>query len=365
MTAAHATPPARNPRGFITEDALHVAPSLLGLPLAGPWRRGAAFAVDGIFVAILANAPGVLLAFAAVLVLFRVSSGSAAAGGRLRRSARLGFRAAGALVLFVTVAKGWSAVANRIETKVIPAIEGEAAKPAEGGTAEASITLDGVEGLRMAGAALTFRNSRDEAQARKRAESLVAGLRAQGVADQDIRDAVTGLAEDAGEKPWLRTAADSVVSHLGGSAAASPAADSAAAPDSLALMHARIRELEREKRTMASQLREADEHEESRGLVARASTLVQDDLGLGLGWMGLYFTATVALWQGRTPGKRLLHIRVVRLNGKPIGWWAAFERFGGYAAGVATGLLGFAQIFWDKNRQAIHDKIAETAVVRD
>jgi uncharacterized RDD family membrane protein YckC len=81
--------------------------------------------------------------------------------------------------------------------------------------------------------------------------------------------------------------------------------------------------------------------------------------------MGLYFTATVALWQGRTPGKRLLHIRVVRLNGKPIGWWAAFERFGGYAAGVATGLLGFAQIFWDKNRQAIHDKIAETAVVRD
>ena len=38
---------------------------------------------------------------------------------------------------------------------------------------------------------------------------------------------------------------------------------------------------------------------------------------------------------------------------------------GGYAAGLATGLLGFAQIFWDKNRQAIHDKIAETAVVRD
>ena len=136
-------------------------------------------------------------------------------------------------------------------------------------------------------------------------------------------------------------------------------------PDSIARMHARIRELERERNRMANQLREANQHEEERGLVARASTLIQDDLGLGLGWMGLYFTATVALWQGRTPGKRLLRIRVVRLNGKPIGWWAAFERFGGYAAGVATGLLGFAQIFWDKNRQAIHDKIAETAVVRD
>jgi uncharacterized RDD family membrane protein YckC len=364
MTAAHATPPARDPRDVITEDALHVAPSLLGLPLAGPWRRGAAFAVDGILVAILAKSPGVLLAFAAVLVLFRVSSGSAATGGRLRRSARLGFRAAGAVLLFVAVAKGAGAVVDRIETRVIPAIEGEAT-PAEEGAGEASLTLEGAEGLKMAGALLTFRSSRDETQARERAERLVSSLRAQGVGDEDIRSTVTGLAEDVEGKPWLRAAADSVVSHLGEPAAASPTVDSAAAPDSLALMHERIRELEQERGRMADQLREAGQHEDERGLVARASTLIQDDLGLGLGWMGLYFTATVALWQGRTPGKRLLHIRVVRLNGKPIGWWAAFERFGGYAAGVATGLLGFAQIFWDKNRQAIHDKIAETAVVRD
>jgi uncharacterized RDD family membrane protein YckC len=71
------------------------------------------------------------------------------------------------------------------------------------------------------------------------------------------------------------------------------------------------------------------------------------------------------VWRGQTPGKRLLGIRVVRLNGKPITWWASFERFGGYAAGLATGLLGFLQIFWDRNRQAIHDKIMETVVVRE
>jgi uncharacterized RDD family membrane protein YckC len=364
MTPAHATPLARDPRDFITEDALHVAPSLLGLPLAGPWRRGAAFAVDLILVAILSKAPGILLAFAAVLVLFRVSSGRAATAGRLRRSARLAFRAAGAIVLFVAVAKGAGAVVDRIETRVIPAIEGDA-KPVAEGTGEATLTLEGSEGMKMAGALLTFRSSRDEAQARERAERLVSSMRAQGVGDEDIRSAVTGLAEDVEGKPWLRAAADSVVSHLGESATASPTEDSAAAPDSLALMHERIREMEREKRSLASQLREAGEHEEERGLVARASTLIQEDLGLGLGWMGLYFTAAVALWQGRTPGKRLFHIRVVRLNGKPIGWWAAFERFGGYAAGLATGLLGFAQIFWDKNRQATHDKICETAVVRD
>jgi uncharacterized RDD family membrane protein YckC len=32
---------------------------------------------------------------------------------------------------------------------------------------------------------------------------------------------------------------------------------------------------------------------------------------------------------------------------------------------VATGLLGFAQIWWDSNRQAIHDRIVGTVVVRD
>jgi uncharacterized RDD family membrane protein YckC len=68
--------------------------------------------------------------------------------------------------------------------------------------------------------------------------------------------------------------------------------------------------------------------------------------------------------RGQTPGKRLMRIRVVRLDGKPMGWWYAFERFGGYAAGLVTGLIGFLQILWDKNRQGVHDKITETVVVR-
>ena len=46
-------------------------------------------------------------------------------------------------------------------------------------------------------------------------------------------------------------------------------------------------------------------------------------------------------------------------------WWAAFERAGGYAAGFATGLLGFAQVYWDANRQCIHDRISGTVVVQD
>jgi hypothetical protein len=89
-----------------------------------------------------------------------------------------------------------------------------------------------------------------------------------------------------------------------------------------------------------------------------------DDLGIGFGWGALYFTAFLALWKGQTPGKRLVHVRVIRLDGRPLGWWFAFERFGGYAASLSTGLLGFLQILWDRNRQGLHDKAVETVVIR-
>ncbi len=88
-----------------------------------------------------------------------------------------------------------------------------------------------------------------------------------------------------------------------------------------------------------------------------------NDFGLTFGTFGLYFILSVLLLEGRTPGKKLTGIQVVRLNGKPMNFLYAFERFGGYAAGLATGTFGFFQMIWDPNRQAIHDKIAGTVVV--
>ena len=90
-----------------------------------------------------------------------------------------------------------------------------------------------------------------------------------------------------------------------------------------------------------------------------------DELGFGFGWASLYLTFMLSWWKGQTVGKRLLGIRVLRLDGEPVTWWTAFERAGGYAAGFATGLLGFAQVYWDANRQAIHDRIVGTVVVRE
>lgn len=88
-----------------------------------------------------------------------------------------------------------------------------------------------------------------------------------------------------------------------------------------------------------------------------------DDVGLGLGWTIAYFSLLPVWWQGQTVGKRLLGLRVVELTGKPLTALRAFKRYGGYAAGMATGLFGFAQVLWDPNRQAIQDKTAHTVVI--
>jgi hypothetical protein len=90
---------------------------------------------------------------------------------------------------------------------------------------------------------------------------------------------------------------------------------------------------------------------------------IWDQAGSALGLWSIYFTVAMTLTNGFTVGKRLLGIRVIRLDGEALTWWASFERAGGYVAGIATGLLGFAQIFWDPNRQCVHDKIEGTVVV--
>lgn len=77
----------------------------------------------------------------------------------------------------------------------------------------------------------------------------------------------------------------------------------------------------------------------------------------------LYFTLFTWFLKGRTPGKLLLGIRVVRLDGKPIRFWDAFGRAGGYSASVSTLGLGFLEAIWHPNRQSIHDRISSTVVV--
>ncbi len=88
------------------------------------------------------------------------------------------------------------------------------------------------------------------------------------------------------------------------------------------------------------------------------------DIGFGVGWAVFYFTFTIYWCHGQTLGKKLLGIKVIQLDGSELGLFGAFSRQGGYGAGFATGLLGFLQVYWDPNRQAIQDKVVSTVVIR-
>lgn len=92
---------------------------------------------------------------------------------------------------------------------------------------------------------------------------------------------------------------------------------------------------------------------------------IWEQAGSAIGLWSLYFTIALTLTGGQTVGKKMMGLRVLRLDGEPLTWWSSFERAGGYVAGIATGTLGFVQVFWDSNRQCVHDKIVGTVVVVD
>ena len=76
----------------------------------------------------------------------------------------------------------------------------------------------------------------------------------------------------------------------------------------------------------------------------------------------IYFTSCFYFLRGRTLGKWLLRIRVLSIYHHRLGFWHCLERSLGYAASTLELGLGFLQATWNKNRMALHDKIAETVV---
>lgn len=82
-------------------------------------------------------------------------------------------------------------------------------------------------------------------------------------------------------------------------------------------------------------------------------------------WLVLYFGLATFFGDGRTPGKRLMRVRVVSLVHDRLGLWHSIERALGYGASALEFGFGFAQYFLHPNRRTVHDRIAETIVVAD
>jgi uncharacterized RDD family membrane protein YckC len=72
------------------------------------------------------------------------------------------------------------------------------------------------------------------------------------------------------------------------------------------------------------------------------------------------------MWKlrGSTIGGIVFDLRVVRLDGRDIDWETAIVRALGCFLSLAVAGLGFFWIAFDDHKQAWHDKIAGTVVVR-
>ncbi len=316
----------RDPRDIVTPYAFHVHPQLLGLPLAKPWQRAIAIGIDGLLIGALSAVHGGALLLIAAIVLFRWI-GRAPALTRWRFLLRVAAACAALMGLF--------GLTNAVRDEVRYGRD-DAPKPkAVEKQINHSVHLTKLMTLAHAGVCRTV---------------------------ECVRPPLFDFAAVAAAKQWdEQKSAD---------AAAKAIKD---LPVSEQERSALIEEFHKRYRSLPSPalaqaiIGDSDEDagkedKPQYSIVAWAKGIL-DDLGIGLGWAALYFSVFTAWWRGQTPGKKLAGIRAVRLDGKPFTLWTAFERYGGYGAGFATGLLGFAQVYWDRNRQAIHDKISETVVI--
>ncbi len=78
----------------------------------------------------------------------------------------------------------------------------------------------------------------------------------------------------------------------------------------------------------------------------------------------VYFGLLVWLTNGLTLGKRLTGIRIVSLAHDRVSLWQSVERALGYGASLLEAGSGFFQYAVHPNKQTVHDRIAETIVVR-
>ena len=329
---------SRDPRTIITPDAFSVHPPLLGTPLAGPARRGVALLID-IFLVFLITAltSGVWFVLGVVAAAFFFTRANKARNDRASNVLRflLGCMGVMALSLTAIVFLGiW--YVNEVADEFGPLL-----------------SVEEVEDRRPQPEPASSGGSSTPSGQAPDLPSDLAGTEAADVAEVEV--------------PEVAAVAEVEVPEVAEVAAVAQPPDAGLA-EAIEVAGDTIRELEqglaRADRDLADTRAELEEALQRPGLVAWLTSRI-DSLGFGFGWWTLYFAILMPWMKGQTPGKRAMGVRVVRLDGQPVTWWLAFERAGGYAAGLATGTLGFLQIYWDANRQGIHDKVAGTVVIRE
>ncbi len=89
-----------------------------------------------------------------------------------------------------------------------------------------------------------------------------------------------------------------------------------------------------------------------------------------LGGFATFIVGVIYQWyflttqNGQTPGKRVMGIRVVKVNGQPLTAADVIIRYIGYYINSVVFALGWIWAFFDSNKQGWHDKLAGTYVVQ-
>ena len=99
-----------------------------------------------------------------------------------------------------------------------------------------------------------------------------------------------------------------------------------------------------------------------------SSTVVKTVLILLIfGFQWCYFNFFEWLWNGQTPGKRLLHLRVIKVDGSPVSGIDVLLR--NLSRPVDTlgpmGLIGLLMIFVNRKAQRLGDLMARTMVIHE
>jgi uncharacterized RDD family membrane protein YckC len=93
-----------------------------------------------------------------------------------------------------------------------------------------------------------------------------------------------------------------------------------------------------------------------------AMSVVSGLLGITISFAyGIFFIG----YCGQTPGKMLVRIKVIRTDGSAVTYGHAFLRevVGKFISGILLG-IGYLMVAFDSQKQGLHDKIADTYVVK-
>ncbi|MEP1551111.1 MAG: RDD family protein [Paraglaciecola sp.] len=339
---------AKETRQIVTPYAFFVADSLLGTRLAGPYKRGMALTIDLIFVALLTKVSSLILATVAAATFFR-------AGNRLKtkkryNAGRLFLRLIVAFLLFV-IAVGIVDEINKPESK----------------SNDAKVSAQQIEKLAVVGITAQYLiQSSALLKELEQGECTPKYACIKTLGEQLIDDTVGARIGNEGVAEAIETYIEVMSGHLTVEEQ-TQLLESLKALSEVKAITETDPDIPNDLEKVISDYVEDETEKESlntspKGIVDWLKDLIEE-LGLGFGWAAFYFSVFTAWWRGQTPGKKIMGIQVVKLDNQALNLWESFGRYGGYGAGLATGLLGFLQIFWDPNRQAIQDKISETLVI--